>query len=138
MAKEKAKPKVSKKQEDDFSDDFEDQEIEDYSEVDNDYSEEKIEKQKEQNVFGKSYKWLEERYYGFSDWLSKKGIGLNKVNDFLEEKGVPAFAFVTCLSIIILVLLILLIVNIATKTTVEFSIVDYSGNKLSDVSVSIF
>ncbi len=135
MAKEKAKPKSSKAKP--KEEDLENSEIEDYSEINSEYSEENIEKTKESNIFGKAYKWLEEKYYSFSDWLSKKGINLNKVNDFLEEKGIPAFVFVTCLTIIILALLLFLIINFATKTTVEFNIIDYSNNPLSDVTIII-
>ncbi|MFA7707482.1 MAG: hypothetical protein WCX73_00875, partial [Candidatus Pacearchaeota archaeon] len=96
MAKEKAKPKKTKKE--DFSD-LEDQEIsdnqeiEDYSEVNNDFSDNEMDKQQEGNIFGKIYRGLEDRYFAFSDWLGKKGIGLNKLNDFLEDKGIPSFAF---------------------------------------------
>ena len=136
MAKEKVKPKGSKAKKEET--DFEDAEIDDYSEVDEEFSEENIGKQKESNIFGKAYKLLETKYYSFSDWLTKKGINLNKVNDFLEEKGIPAFVFVASLTIIILAVLIFLIINFATKTTVEFSIVDFSGNKLTDVDVKIY
>ncbi len=136
MAKEKAKPKGSKAKKEETN--FEDTEIDDYSEIDEEFSEEKIGKQKENNVFGKAYKWLETKYYSFSDWLTKKGINLNKVNDFLEEKGIPAFVFVASLTIIIFAVLIFLIINFATKTTVEFSIVDFSNNPLSDVEVKIY
>lgn len=135
MARTKSKPRGSKAKELDFEDDYE---IDDYSEIDNDFSEENIGKQKEKNIFGKAYNWLETKYYSFSNWLTKKGINLNKVNNFLEEKGIPAFVFVAGLTIIILAILLFLIINFATKTTVEFSIVDFSGNKLTDVDVSIY
>lgn len=136
MARTKSKPRGSKaKEEIDFEDDTE---IDDYSEIDEEFSEENIGKQKENNIFGKAYKWLETKYYSFSDWLTKKGINLNKVNNFLEEKGIPAFVVVASLTIIILAIIILLIINFASKTTVEFSLTDFSGNKLSDVDVKIY
>jgi len=70
MARTKSKPRGSKaKEEIDFEDDTE---IDDYSEIDEDFSEENIGKQKENNIFGKAYKWLETKYYSFSDWLTKK------------------------------------------------------------------
>lgn len=135
MARTKTKTRGSKAKDLDFEDDYE---IDDYSEIDDDFSEENIGKQKENNIFGKAYKGLEKRYYSFSNWLTKKGINLNKVNNFLDEKGIPAFVFVAGLTIIILAILLFLIINFATKTTVEFSIVDFSGNKLSDVDVKIY
>ena len=136
MARTKSKPRGSKaKEEIDFEDDTE---IDDYSEIDEEFSEENIGKQKENNIFGKAYKWLETKYYSFSDWLTKKGINLNKVNSFLEEKGIPAFVVVASLTIVILAIIILLIINFASKTTVEFSLTDFSGNKLSDVDVKIY
>lgn len=118
-----AKKSVKEKQEDVFD------------EGDYDYSEKP--KSKEKNIFGKSYAFLESKYLSFSDWLSKKGIPLNKVNGFLDEKGIPAFAFVSCFFILLVAVLVLLIVNLATTAKIPLSISDYSGNKLSDVQLII-
>lgn len=119
----KAKTKIAKEEFDNF-------EEEDY-----DYSDEP--KSTEKNIFGKAYSFLEEKYFAFSDWLSKKGVPLDKLNNFLEEKGIPAFAFVTCFFILLLALMILLIINIATTASIKLDISDYSGSKLSDVQLII-
>ena len=48
------------------------EEFDNFEEEDYDYSDEP--KSTEKNIFGKAYSFLEEKYFAFSDWLSKKGV----------------------------------------------------------------
>lgn len=107
----------------------------DFQEEDYDYSEDAP--VKDNNVFAKSYKFLENKYFSFSDWLTKKGIPLNKLNNFLEEKGIPAFVFVLGIFLLLLVIIILIVLNIFTTATIKLNVSDYAGNQLSDVSLII-
>ena len=107
----------------------------DFEEEDYDYSENS--KSKDSNIFSKAYNFLEQKYFSFSEWLSNKGIPLNKLNNFLEEKGIPSFAFVLCFLLLLIVISTLIIVNVATTANIDLQIKDYSGNSISDAQLII-
>lgn len=91
---------------------------------------------KDKNIFSKTYNFFETKYSSFSDWLSDKGIPINKLNDFLESKGIPAFVFMICLLLIIIAVILLLTIR-TTETTVQFTIRDDSGGVVDNVSLTI-
>lgn len=91
---------------------------------------------KDKNIFSKIYGSLEKAYNGFSDWLSKKGVPLNKLNNSLEKKGIPPFALIGAILIIILIILFLLIFGLGKiELTVNFR--DQSSQQINDVFLSI-
>jgi hypothetical protein len=52
------------------------------------------------------YYSLEDKHYQFLDWLDSKGIGLYKLDDWLNSHKIPSFPLVLILSTIILALVI--------------------------------
>jgi hypothetical protein len=93
-------------------------------------------KKKDKNIFSKIYNSLEKGYNGFSDWLTKKGIPLNKLNHFLEKKGIPPFALIGAILIIILIILFLLIFGLG-KIELTANFRDSSSQQIDGVFLSI-
>lgn len=81
--------------------------------------------------FAKINSFFEDKYYAFSDFLTEKGIPIDKYNDFLESKGIPPVWF-NIILLIILIAVIVLIVFMVSKVNVNLyvSIVDSEGNSL--------
>lgn len=91
-----------------------------------------------QNIFSRFYNYLEDKYASTSNWLSEKGIPLNNFNNYLEEKGLPAFAIVASILLLLLFIIIFLIFfSFSNQSTLTFSVTDYQGNSLSEVYLKI-
>ncbi|MFH0906480.1 MAG: carboxypeptidase-like regulatory domain-containing protein [archaeon] len=91
-----------------------------------------------ENFFSKLYHGMEDKYFAMCDWLSAKGLNINALNDSLEEKGIPAFALIGSIFLIILLLAIYFIffgLNKGVNTT--FGVTDYLGMGLSNTSLTI-
>ncbi len=56
--------------------------------------------------FSDFYYKLEEKYYGFLDWLDDKGIHLYGLDDWMHEHNLPSFPIMLILFLIILALII--------------------------------
>ncbi|MDD3976064.1 MAG: hypothetical protein PHN22_02795 [Candidatus ainarchaeum sp.] len=91
-----------------------------------------------QNFFSKLFNYVENIYYKFSDWITKKGINLNSINEKLEDKGIPPVAVFGGIFLIIILILIFLLIGIfSPKVSLEFNIYDYSNFEINDVYLKI-
>ncbi|PIU21934.1 MAG: hypothetical protein COT14_03775, partial [Candidatus Diapherotrites archaeon CG08_land_8_20_14_0_20_30_16] len=90
------------------------------------------------NFFSKINAKLQEKYQGLSDFLTEKGIPLQRYNNFLEGHGIPAMwfsIFLILLIIIVIVLISLLIFKSSIVLQVNFE--DMGKNKLDNVLLTI-
>jgi len=91
-----------------------------------------------QNFFSKIYGSLEKSYFNFSEWLTKKGIPLNNLNRDLDKKGIPAFALMgSIFLIIILLVLFLFVFNISSSTQVTFKLQDSYDMSIDNTTITI-
>ena len=84
------------------------------------------------------YTSLEEKYYSVLGFLGGKGIPVYAYNDFLEEKGLPAFP----ITVALLVLLVagaygLLFVGSSVNTEITISFSDQFDDSVSGVTVTV-
>ncbi len=93
-------------------------------------------KKESKNIFSKIYSFFENKYNSFSDWLTDKGVPINKVNDFFESKGIPAFVFLFSLTLIIVVLILLLTIG-SSEIFVEFIATDYNDIPVNQMTLKI-
>ncbi len=96
-----------------------------------------LENKPPQNIFSRFYNSLENGYLKMSDWFTEKGIPLNKLNNYIEEKGLPAFPIVLSTFLLILIILIFLLFFMSGQTTITYDFRDYQGNPLTNVFVTI-
>jgi len=90
------------------------------------------------NFFSKSYTYLENMYKRFSSWVSGIGIPLDKLNDYLDSKGIPSFALIGSILLVILLLIIFLLVfGLKGSMNVTFVIQDPNGVGLYGVDVTL-
>jgi len=84
------------------------------------------------------YTKLENAWYDFVEFLAEKGIPADKYNDFLEDRGIPAFPFTIGIIVGLIVLIIALqISQTGISQPVIFSIKDNFGKPLTNVKISL-
>lgn len=90
------------------------------------------------DFFAKINTYLQDKYTGMSDFLSNKGIPLNKFNDFLESHGIPAMwsAIAILLLIIVIIALITLLV-FKSSLILHVSFEDTGRNALDNVFLTL-
>ncbi len=83
------------------------------------------------DFFGKINSFLEEKYNGFSEFLTDKGIPFDRYNTFLESHGIPPMWFNIFLLILIIVVIILLTFLVFNSSVLlHISFFDVGANKL--------
>lgn len=86
--------------------------------------------------FSKINTFFEDKYYGFSDFLSEKGIPIDRYNDFLESKGIPPVWFNIILLIVLIAVIVLIVILLSSvNVNMYVSIVDSDGNPLSSADL---
>jgi hypothetical protein len=90
------------------------------------------------DFFSKINSKLQEKYQGVSDFLSNKGIPLNKYNEFLEAHGMPAM-WTSIAILLIIVVIIVLITMLAFKSSIvlHVSFEDPGRNVLNNVFLTL-
>ncbi len=84
------------------------------------------------------YSRLEEKYYALLDFLDAKGVPVYRYNDFVEERGLPAFPVTVALLVLVIALLYgLLFVGNTISPSVTLSFQDQFGQTVSGVQVSV-
>ncbi len=81
---------------------------------------------------------LEEKYYAMSDFLSEKGLPIDRYNDFLENHGIPPMWF-NLIILILIVAIVLLILFFSVNSTINMSLsfVDEDQNPLSNITLTL-
>ncbi|MDD3244736.1 MAG: hypothetical protein PHU47_01150, partial [Candidatus ainarchaeum sp.] len=95
------------------------------------------ESNKDKNIFSKIYGSLEKGYNNFSDWLTEKGIPINKLNQALEKKGIPPFALMGSILLLIIIIILFLIFGFSAKMELTTNFYDPNGVILNSVLFSI-
>ncbi len=91
-----------------------------------------------QNIFSRFYNYLEDKYTSMSNWLTEKGIPINTWNNYLEQKGLPAFAIMaSILLLLIFIIIFLIFFSFSSQSTLTFNVSDYQGTSVSDIYLTI-
>jgi len=97
------------------------------------------ETQNNPGFFSRIYTGIESKYLAMSEWLTERGIPLSKFNDFLEEKGVPAFPLVASVFLIIIFLILFLLVfGLKSGVSITFEVQDFRGTPVDAVSLIVY
>jgi len=85
-----------------------------------------------------AYTGMEEKYYSLLDFLDQKGVPVYAYNDFLEEKGLPAFPITVAVLVLILSLLYgLLFVGGSINPAITIGFSDQFNEPVSNVTLTI-
>ncbi len=84
-------------------------------------------------IYGK----IEEKWYGFLDFLSARGIPANTYADFLEKRGLPSLPVTVALFLLLFLLLLSFLTPNTLEVSLQLSIKDDYGNALQGVYVKI-
>jgi len=89
-------------------------------------------------MLGGFYSALEERFFGFADFLDGKGLPVYGLIDALEQRGIPAFPVFTALFLVVLGL-VLGLVFVGTSYDVQLTthFVDQFSQPVSGVQVQV-
>ena len=84
------------------------------------------------------YAKIEDRWYGFVEWLDKKNVPLYKVVDAMEAKNIPSFPVFLILFLLIIAGVIFLASGMLVQTTsLSVLVTDADDNPLSGATVSV-
>jgi len=76
------------------------------------------------DFFKNIYEKMENSYYTFSDWLSSKGIPLDRFDEFLESKGIPPMPVVFGVLAVVVFLLIFFVVGKASYVVLAVEVIN--------------
>ena len=79
-------------------------------------------------ALGDIYRGIEDKYYGFADWLDGKGLNLYPIIDKIEEHNIPSFP-VALLAIVLIIAGIIVGIGmlVGPQTGITFTVLDEDG-----------
>lgn len=90
------------------------------------------------DTLASAYARVEDGFFNIVDWMDEKGIPIYAYVNALEDRGIPAFPVTIAMVVLLVVLLFwFLFIPAQLTTTIGLSLVDNSGNSLTQVDVKI-
>ncbi|MDO8428946.1 MAG: carboxypeptidase regulatory-like domain-containing protein [Candidatus Diapherotrites archaeon] len=87
------------------------------------------------NSLKSSYTKLEDKYYGFLDWLDSHKIPVYKVADIFENRNIPSFPIAVLL--LVLILAGLFMVLVPSQTALSLSVYSEEGTALGNAEITL-